>query len=174
MKLSIVFLGIFLLMALLPFSESSGQPANIPDEATAKTLDGKKASLADHRGKLIFLNIWKTDCKACLYEIPILNRIQKEYASEHFTVIGIAMDRGKDKYVGELVQMADIDYPIWLGYGQPIAQYVDVALTPVIFFIAPDGRTIGFRVGAFLSYEEAAATVRHIQKRLAEQKDGQS
>ncbi len=160
---------IILVLAAFPLSESFGETLKIPDEATAKTLDGKTVSLAEHKGKLIFLNIWRTDCKVCLYEIPILNRIQKEYSSEDFTVIGIAMDRGKDEYVAQLADMADIGYPLWLGYGQPIAEYVDVPVTPVMFFIGPDGQVIGYRVGAFLSHEEAADLLRHILKRLAEQ-----
>ena len=62
---------ILALSAVSPFAEEPVFAAvlpKIPDEATAITLDGKTVSITDHRGKLIFLTVWRTDCKACLFE----------------------------------------------------------------------------------------------------------
>jgi thiol-disulfide isomerase/thioredoxin len=132
----------------------------IPDEATARTLDGNTVSLTDYRGKLVFLNVWKTDCIPCLIEIPILNRLQREYSSESFTVIGLAMDRGKDKNVAMLAEKANIIHPIWLGYGQPIARYVDIGITPFLWVLGPDGKLLFYMPGAFPTYEEAVRAMK--------------
>lgn len=144
----------------------------IPDEATAVTLEGKTASLADYKGKLIFLNVWKTDCRACLLELPVLNRLHREYSSESFAVIGIAMDRGKDRYVAELADMVNLEFPVWLGYGQPIAEYVEVPVTPVLFFVAPNGEVLGYLVGAFPTYESAVEVMKKTREEV-EQKEAE-
>ena len=132
----------------------------IPDTATAVTLDGETVSLADHRGKLVLLIAWRTDCVACLYELPILNRLQKEYSAENFTIIGLSMDRGKDNYVANFVKKKKMAYPVWLGYGQPIMKYTLTEILPTLFAIGPDGELLGYHLGAFKSYEEAVAIMK--------------
>jgi cytochrome c biogenesis protein CcmG, thiol:disulfide interchange protein DsbE len=34
------------------------------------TLDGQQVSLADYRGKILFLNFWQTTCVPCITEMP--------------------------------------------------------------------------------------------------------
>ena len=141
----------------------------IPDTATAVTLDGKTVSLADHRGKLVLLIAWRTDCVACLYELPILNRLQKEYSDEDFTIIGLSMDRGKDEYVAKFVKKKKMAFPVWLGYGQPIVKYTFTEILPTLFAIGPGGEILGYHLGAFRSYEEAVAIMK--QSRALIEKD---
>lgn len=141
----------------------------IPDTATAVTLDGKTVSLADYRGKLVLLIAWRTDCIACLYELPILNRLQKEYSAEEFTIIGLSMDRDKDEYVAKFVKEKGMAYPVWLGYGQPILKYTFTEILPTLFVIGPGGEMLGYHLGAFRSYEEAVAIMK--QARTLSEKD---
>jgi len=141
----------------------------IPDTATAITLDGETVSLADHRGKLVLLIAWRTDCVACLYELPILNRLQKKYSDENFTIIGLSMDRGKNNYVAKFVKKKKMAYPVWLGYGQPIMKYTLTEVLPTMFAIGPNGELLGYHMGAFRSYEEAVAIMK--QARVLSEKD---
>ena len=136
----------------------------LPDEATAKTLEGRTASIADHRGKAIFLNVWRTDCVACLFEMPLLNRLQKEYSSEAFTVIGVSLDRGKDKLVAMMVEKRNIVYPVWLGYGQPISDYVNTPALPTLFAIGPNGEVLGYRIGAFATYDQMVGAMKQARR----------
>jgi len=91
------WIALLILSALLVVSAQGSSlaedKARVPDGATARTLDGKSVSLADYRGKLVFLIVWKTDCKACLFEIPFLNRLQREHEDEGFSVIGFFSHR---------------------------------------------------------------------------------
>ena len=145
----------------------------IPDDATARTLDGKTVSLADHRGKLIFLVIWKTDCVACIFEIPMLNKLQEEHSSEDFTVIGVSMDRGKERQIAQTVERYKIVYPVWLGHGQPIAEYTDVPIVPVMLVVGPDGHLVGHFIGAFHSYEHAVAAVKEARAIIEKSKENE-
>lgn len=149
-------------------SETPTDRPTVPNEATAKTLDGKVVSLADHKGKLVFLVVWKTDCPACLIEIPILNKLQEEYSSEDFTIIGLSMDRGKDDFVKKVVEVRKIDYPVWLGYNEPISRYLSTPLLPTLFVIGPEGEVLGYLIGPFRSYEHAVANVKHARSFLKE------
>lgn len=167
--------AIISLFILVP--ETSGFGKNelrIPDEATAKSLDGKTVSLADHKGKLIFFILWKIDCVACRTEIPILNRLQKEYSGQNFTIIGLSLDRGIDPLVADVVKQSKITYPVWLGYGQPMTKYAEMysnsPFIPMLLAIAPDGEVFGSLVGAFPTYDDAVFALKQAQSFVEEKK----
>lgn len=144
---------------------TSGAPAcaegslNIPYDATAVTLDGETVSLEAYKGKLVFLMAWRTDCPDCILEIPVLNRLQREYSDKDFTVVGLSMDKGKDDFVRKVIEAREIIYPIWLGYDQPLSKYVPTQIFPALFVIGPEGKLLGYKTGAFHSYEHAVAAL---------------
>jgi len=144
--------------------------ARVPDGATARTLDGKSVSLADYRGRLVFLIVWKTDCKACLLEIPFLNRLQREHDDEGFSVIGLSMDRNKDAFVQKVIEARGIGYPVWLGYGQPISAYFRADMFPTLFVVGPEGEVLGYVVGAFPAYDYALAVLKEARGLVERQK----
>lgn len=55
--------------------------------------DGLEKSLADYRGKVILLNLWATWCAPCLNEMPTLDRLKGEMASDDFDVLAVSVDR---------------------------------------------------------------------------------
>jgi len=160
---------LLLLFILVPSSLclAEGLP-KIPAEATARTLDGKTVSISEYKGKLLFLNVWKTDCLPCLVEIPILNRLHQEYSTENFSVIGISMDRGKDELVHRIADKANIAFPVWLGYNQPIAQYVDSGYTPFLVVVGPEGDVLATFLGAIPSYKDAVGFIKQARAIMAE------
>lgn len=57
------------------------------------TLDNKKISLADLKGKIVFLNFWATWCPPCRVEMPRIEReIWQKYQAEQFAMIAIARE----------------------------------------------------------------------------------
>jgi len=57
-----------------------------------KDIKGKEVSLADLKGKVIFLNFWATWCPPCLAEMPSIQRIYREEASEQFVFLLVDAD----------------------------------------------------------------------------------
>ncbi|MDX1741490.1 MAG: TlpA disulfide reductase family protein [Rhodothermales bacterium] len=51
---------------------------------------GETQSLSDLKGKVIVLNLWATWCAPCLYEIPDLNRIHRDYADSGVVVLSVS------------------------------------------------------------------------------------
>src|SRR5713101_2186193 len=51
-----------------PSSSGQGQAADF----TLETLDGKRLSLADYRGRPVLLNFWATYCAPCRREMPLI------------------------------------------------------------------------------------------------------
>ncbi len=129
----------------------------IPSDVTAKTPDGKTVSLSEYKGKVVFMNVWRIDCKPCLIEIPILNKLQQEYSSNDFAVIGVSIDMGHEDIVAAIAKQGGITYPVWLAYGQPLFRYVDVPYTPFLIILGPDGEVLGTIRGAFDDYSDVVS-----------------
>ncbi len=52
--------------------------------------NGEAQSLSDLEGKVVILNLWATWCPPCLYEIPDLNRIHRDYADSGVVVLSVS------------------------------------------------------------------------------------
>jgi thiol-disulfide isomerase/thioredoxin len=73
------------------------ESARLPNPSfTLKDLDGKAFSLADWRGKVVFINFWATWCPSCLAEIPQLVALQNKLGRE-VVIVGVALDGVPDE-----------------------------------------------------------------------------
>ena len=65
---------------------------------TLVTLDGKKVSLSDYKGRPVLVNFWATWCGPCKVEMPWFEEFNKQYAAQGFVILGLAddVDAGKD------------------------------------------------------------------------------
>ncbi len=58
------------------------------------TAGGGVTNLRKFRGKLVLLNFWATWCPACLYELPALDRLQRDRGGDRFEVLTLNVDQG--------------------------------------------------------------------------------
>ncbi|HEV2112355.1 MAG TPA: TlpA disulfide reductase family protein [Gammaproteobacteria bacterium] len=80
------------------------------------SLDGSGSrKLADWKGKAVLLNFWATWCAPCRQEIPLLVRLQAQYAAEGLQVVGIATDETDEKSVQAFLKRMVVNYPMLMG-----------------------------------------------------------
>lgn len=70
-------------------------PRPAPD-TVFNSLDGKPATLADFKGRVVVMNLWATWCAPCRAEMPTLAKLQAVYATQPVTVLPITVDRDGD------------------------------------------------------------------------------
>src|SRR5882724_5733344 len=116
-----------------------------------KTVDGKEVSLADYKGKVVFVNFWATWCDPCRVEIPWLIAMQNKYGPKGFTVVGIAMDEEGKPVVAPFVakqrydvsgQKLPMNYPIVIGNEKVADQFGGLLGYPTSILISKDGKQI--------------------------------
>ncbi|NVK53899.1 MAG: TlpA family protein disulfide reductase [Flavobacteriaceae bacterium] len=56
---------------------------------------GGKTSLADFKGKFVYIDIWATWCKPCLAQIPALQDLEKKYHQKNIAFVSISVDNDK-------------------------------------------------------------------------------
>ncbi len=93
---------------LEPMKENSPTP-----DFSLPTPDGKKISLKDFRGKIVFLNFWASWCVPCREEMPAMDRLYQEFKDKNFVVLAVAVkDRKQDAI--SFVKELKLTYPIGL------------------------------------------------------------
>ncbi len=60
-------------------NQASAAPAG--DEVIFKDGEGKKVSLKELQGKVVFINFWATWCPPCIHEMPSINTLQAKFKS---------------------------------------------------------------------------------------------
>ena len=80
------------LIMLLVLSYSSLTSAN-EHENSRQQLE---QALADHNGKVIYLDFWASWCVPCRKSFPWMNTVQAKYADQGFKVISVNLDANYD------------------------------------------------------------------------------
>jgi peroxiredoxin len=74
------------------------------------TLDGKKLSLADYKGKIVVVNFWAAWCAPCRAEAPTMEKIYEETQASGVQFVGIDIKDGQDN-ARAFVRSFKITYP---------------------------------------------------------------
>lgn len=74
------------------------------------TLDGKKLSLSDYRGKVVVVNVWGSWCSPCRREAPALEETYQKYQAKGVQFLGINV-RDDNAAALAFVSSDSITYP---------------------------------------------------------------
>lgn len=117
--------------------------AEAPD-FTLPDAEGRPVSLSSFRGQYVLVDFWAAWCPDCRRENPNVVAAYKQYQKKNFTVLGVSLDRDKDKWLEAIekdgltwTQVCDFQY--WSG---PVVDLYAVKWIPKSFLIGPDGRIL--------------------------------
>jgi peroxiredoxin len=110
-------------------------------------LSGKTVRLADFKDKVVLLDFWATWCAPCREEIPDFVDLQKRYAEQGFSLLGISLDEEGAEVVKPFAQQFGINYPVVIGNTEVSAAYGGMQALPTAFLIGRDGRILEVFVG---------------------------
>ena len=112
------------------------------------TLDGKKISMQDLRGKTVLVNFWATDCPGCIKEMPELIETYNHYKSKNFEVIAVAMPYDPPAQVLNYTKEKALPFAVMHdGYGEMVRAFGNVNLTPTSFVFDAKGNRLQKVIG---------------------------
>lgn len=104
----------------------------------ARLVGGETLSFEGALGNGVILNFWATWCGPCKRELPLLDRVAAEGASQGITVIGVNMGEPEED-VREFLYDYDLVFPIALDATGTTSRLYAVPTLPMTFFIEGDG-----------------------------------
>ena len=120
---------------------------NLPD------LDANPVKLADHKGKIVIVDIWGTWCPPCRAEIPSFVQLQSKYSDQGIQIIGLNYERAKTDEEGiELIrrfkQTNNMNYPCLIGDSATRDQVPQFRGYPTTLFLDRTGKVRMQLIGA--------------------------
>lgn len=118
---------------LQPMKDRSPTPDfTLPDPA------GKKVSLKDFRGKLVFLNFWASWCVPCREEMPAMERLYQEFKDKGFVVVAVNLqDKRKDALA--FVKELKLTYPVLFDADNQVGLLYGAWGLPTTYLIGTKG-----------------------------------
>ncbi len=137
---------------------------------TLKDQYGKTHTLADYKGKVIFLNFWATWCPPCRAEMPDIQKLYERSTQEGenaVVVLGVAAPKlGSEKDQAGIKAFMDKNgytYPVLMDKRGKLFEAYGIRAIPTTYLIDRNGNVIG-RVQGALSAENLE---RIVQEALA-------
>ncbi len=116
----------------------------VAPDITLNDPEGNPVKISDFRGKYILLDFWASWCGPCRRENPNVVAMYNEYKDKNFDILGISLDKDKDKWL----QAIEDDGLIWnhvsdLKYwDSEAAKLYAVSAIPHTILLDPDGKII--------------------------------
>jgi thiol-disulfide isomerase/thioredoxin len=123
---AVALLSVFLLVGGAPRAQAAGAPdfKLVPKLQEMKerpaapgfTLPdagGRKVSLKDYRGKVVFLNFWATWCESCREEMPSMERLYQEFKGKGLEVVAVNI-KEKPRDALAFAKELKLTYPVLL------------------------------------------------------------
>ena len=123
-----------------------------PGAVAGRTLDGKRVSLSDLRGKVVVVNVWGSWCGPCRAEAPMLAQASRDLAKKNVVFLGIdSRDPSKDA-AKAFVRRFDVPYPsIYDQQGSTLLAFRGTLTpnsVPSTVVVDPQGRVAGSVLGS--------------------------
>ncbi len=119
---------------------------------TLKTLNGRRVSLKDFRGKVVLINFWATWCPPCREELPLFEKIYEKYKDKGFVILAVNTDPENLK---DFLKSFGVKFtfPILLGNDKVLDLYPIRGL-PTSFLIDKNGKIVKVRLGIYRELED--------------------
>ncbi len=114
---------------------------------TLNSLDGKKISLSDFKGKPVLITFWATWCDSCKEEMPILEKFSQG-RRDQLTILLITIDGERKRAVQTIIDKNKVTLPVLLLLKEKVMdQYGVRGWVPLTFLVDQEGMLIGKIVG---------------------------
>jgi peroxiredoxin len=102
-------------------------------------LGGGAVSLADYRGKTVFLNFWATWCPPCVAEVPSMEKLYRKLKGPEFEILAVSVDGEGEKTIPPFLAKHSLTFPVLLDPDKKIYGRYGLTGIPETFIIDKNG-----------------------------------
>ena len=124
-----------------PLSSSpSPREGFLAPDFTLDTLDGKKVTLSELRGKIVIINLWATWCPPCRAEMPALENAYEQYRDSEVIILGLNVtNQDSEKDIPPFVEEFGLTFPILLDRDGSVSTLYQLKALPTTYFVNRKG-----------------------------------
>ena len=115
---------------------------------TARNLKGNRVQLADHKGKVVILNLWATWCGPCRVEMPGMENLYRQYRSQGLEILAVSLDKGSSDKVQTFADEYRLSFPVLLDSDGQVERQYHALTIPTTFVIDKKGMVVAEVDGA--------------------------
>jgi peroxiredoxin len=105
-----------------------------------QTLDGQPYQLSQLLGRPVLINYWTTWCVPCKQELPILEKLHREYQQKGIVFISVnAIDQDSVDKLQAMVSELGISFPVLLDQNRAFADVYQAIFFPTTFIVDSNG-----------------------------------
>lgn len=108
---------------------------------TLKDTAGRTVSLADFKGKVVFIDFWATWCPPCRISLPAVERLYNDYRGKPVQVLGLSLDDDPAS-VMRFLKKKEIPYPVLFAAESGTASEYGVSGIPHFALVDSQGRLV--------------------------------
>jgi thiol-disulfide isomerase/thioredoxin len=103
-------------------------------------LGGGRASLQEHLGRVMLINVWASWCTPCRTEMPALDTLQKALRGEGFAFLALSEDENRGA-AERFARERSFEFPVLFGDGRLKSRYHYPGL-PITILVDRSGRIV--------------------------------
>jgi len=117
------------------------EPGDPAPPFALQDLEGRTVSLAELRGRYVFVRFWADWCKSCRTEMPIIEEKYRQHRAAGFEVLALNVRQGRET-AARFAREVGIGYPVLLDRDGGVAQAYGVIGLPTTFLVDREGRIV--------------------------------
>lgn len=103
---------------------------------------GGKTSLADLKGKYVYIDMWATWCGPCIAQIPALKKIEEKYKNKNIAFVSISVDQDKDAWVKMVTDKSLGGIQLHFGGDQTFSNEYMISGIPRFILLDTEGKVV--------------------------------
>ncbi len=115
---------------------------------TVRNLKGQRVQLADHKGKVVILNLWATWCGPCRVEMPGMENLYRRYRSQGLEILAVSLDKGSPEKVRIFADEYRLSFPVLMDSEGEMENLYHTLTIPTTFVIDKKGMIVAEVEGA--------------------------
>ncbi len=152
----VILIGIAVVVNLLFFGTPKKQGSAGTAPLFTASFGERTFDLKDQIGKkIILVNFWATWCPPCRDEVPLLNQLVKNVASDKFEIVAMMEDNKelsqaeREKELADFTAKIPINYPVYADADGRVADAYGTYKLPESYLIDADGTIIEKQIGPY-------------------------
>jgi peroxiredoxin len=128
--------------ALTKMYEKIGSMASgkFAPDFSLKDLEGKKVSLADFKGKIVYIDFWASWCKPCIKEFPAAKKLKEKFKDKDVVFLYIDIDASEKDWKEGVKEHLLEGVNLYAGAKSEVAKAYNVSGIPAYFLVDKQGK----------------------------------